>query len=145
MAKNGASQAELPNVFISHSTEDAYVASCLRSAILKQGARAFLDTFDVEAGDKFNERILDGLKRCTELVVLLTPWAAESRWVHVEIGIAASQDKRVVAFAHGMTIPQLLHDRKPLPLLEERHLMHLNDFPKYLKQLRSRVRTVGKS
>lgn len=129
-----------PVVFISHATTDTYIAKSMRQDVRKTGADSFLDAIDVEIGDEISARIQKGLDRCTELVVLLTPASIQRRWIWLEIEAAWGQKKRIAGVAYGMTLDELL-DEPDLPLvLRDRNLTHLNDFPKYVTQLRARVK-----
>ena len=129
----------LPVVFISHAAADDYVAKNMRDDVKGTGADAFLDAVDVEIGDEISSRIQKGLDRCTELVVLLTPDSIQRRWIWLEIGGAWAQGKRVVGVVQGMTLSELLDEPDMPVVLQERNLTHLNDFSKYIRQLRSRV------
>lgn len=74
-------------VFISHASEDRWIAEQLARHVREAGASPFLDAVDVDDGDDFEERIIEAAQRCEELLVLLTPWALEkSRYVWMEIG-----------------------------------------------------------
>lgn len=129
-----------PVVFISHATADTYVAKSMRKDIKTTGAESFLDAIDVEIGDEIGPRIQKGLDRCTELVVLLTPQSIHRRWVWIEIGAAWSQKKRVAGVVHGMTTAELLNEPDMPIVIKERNLTHLNNFSKYVGQLRARVK-----
>lgn len=127
-------------VFISHATADTYIAKSMRRDVLATGADSFLDAIDVEIGDEIGTRIQKGLDRCTELAVLLTPASIQRRWIWIEIGAAWSQRKRIAGVVQGMTIEELLSEPDLPIVLEERNLTHLNDFPRYVSQLRARVK-----
>jgi hypothetical protein len=49
--------------------------------IEKAGARPFLDEAHIGVGEDFEERILAALEQSRELVVLLTPWSLDRRYV----------------------------------------------------------------
>src|ERR1700722_10652486 len=66
-----------PMVFISHSSRDTWVAKQIAAHVKCVGAETFLDEADIEHGDDFDDEIVKASKRCTELLVLLTPWAVE--------------------------------------------------------------------
>lgn len=112
----------------------------MRQDVLSAGADSFLDAIDLEIGDQIGPRIQKGLDRCTELAVLLTPASIQRRWVWLEIGAAWIQRKRIAGVVHGMTMEELLSEPDLPIILEERNLTHLNDFPKYIGQLRARVK-----
>lgn len=126
-------------VFISHATADAWIAEQLGEEVRKAGADYFLEVVDVEVGDDFDERILNGLEQCTELVVLLTPASIESRWVWLEIGSELGKRKRVSAIVHGMAVDDLLDDKLVPIVLKRKQMVHLNEAGRYFEELRGRV------
>jgi hypothetical protein len=126
-------------VFISHAGTDQWIAEQIGRYVGETGAGYFLDVVDVEAGDDFDDRIRDGLARCTELVVLLTPSSRDRRWVWMEIGGAWAQGKRVVAVVYGMTVEEVVNDPDiPIPI-RRKDMTHLNDVGDYIRELRRRV------
>ena len=97
-----------------------------------RGGRAWLDRYDITGGDDLRKKIMDGLRVCRELVLLLSPQSTESHWVSIEIGAALGQRKRVTPILH-----QLSHmDFGPLAGLKE---ILLNDFDTFLLELETRI------
>jgi hypothetical protein len=91
-------------VFVSHGGADTYIVrELLRPKLLASGARVFLDDGAIAYGDDFRIRVLDELKSCHEVVVLLTPSAMARPWVFAEVGATIIQDKRLVAVSYGGT------------------------------------------
>lgn len=126
-------------VFISHSSQDTWVARQIAREVSLCGATPFLDEADVEVGDDFEEGILDFLERTHELVVLLTPWALERPYVWAEIGAAWGRRIPIVGILHGLT-PTELRSRPGVPIfLNRRDLVDINDIDVYFEQLRARV------
>jgi hypothetical protein len=78
-------------VFISHSSQDAWVAGQIAKEVSAVGAECFLDSGEIETGDEFDEELKKGLGAASELLVLLTPAALERPYVWIEIGVAWSQ------------------------------------------------------
>ncbi len=127
-------------IFISHSSQDTWVAKQLAREIEARGATAFLDESQVDAGADFEEDILKFLERAHELVVLLTPWALERPYVWAEIGAAWGRRIPIVALLLGLT-PNELQARPGVPvLLKKRDLLQLNEVDTYLDQLAARMR-----
>lgn len=62
-------------VFISHSSQDTWVARQIAREISLRGAQPFLDEADVDVGAEFEEDIREFLDKADELLVLFTPWA----------------------------------------------------------------------
>lgn len=127
-------------VFLSHAGADAWVARQLRREMLACGAAVFLDEAGIEIGADFEERILESLERADELVVLLTPWALERRYVWAEIGAAWGLRMPMVVLLHGVPVCQLTESSNVPLLLKRRNLLELNNADRYLEQLKRRVR-----
>ncbi|HLF78090.1 MAG TPA: toll/interleukin-1 receptor domain-containing protein [Dehalococcoidia bacterium] len=125
-------------VFISHSSRDTWVAKQLAKEISDCGASPFLDVLDIKAGADFEDRIRESLSRASELVVLLTPAALESRYVWVELGGAWILELPIIALLYGPT-PSEIQSMQSMPILKATNLIELNDFETYLSQLAARV------
>jgi hypothetical protein len=133
-----ASQKRL--VFVSHSSQDTWVAKQIAREIEARGATPFLDEAQVDAGADFEEDILNSLEQAHELVVLLTPWALERPYVWAEIGAAWGRRIPIIALLHGITATEL-QSRPGIPvLLKKRDLIQLNEVETYLDQLATRMR-----
>lgn len=142
VADEGGSSAKRL-VFVSHSGLDTWVAKQIAREIEARGATPFLDEAQVDAGENFEEDILDFLQRAHELVVLLTPWALERPYVWAEIGAASGRRIPIVALLLGITAAEL-QSRPGIPvLLKKRDLLELNDIEVYLVQLAARVQRQG--
>jgi hypothetical protein len=127
-------------VFVSHSSQDTWIAKQIAREIESRGATPFLDEAQVDAGADFEEDILNFLERAHELVVLLTPWALERPYVWAEIGAAWGRRIPIVALLLGMTATEL-QSRPGIPvLLKKRDLLQLNEVGVYLDQLSGRIR-----
>jgi hypothetical protein len=126
-------------VFLSHAFPDTWVARQLAREIEELGATTFLDEAHIAAGADFEERILAELRRSHELVVLLTPWALERRYVWAEIGAAWGRRLPIIGLLHGLTAQDI--DTKPsVPVIKSRNLIQLNNVDKYFTELRSRIK-----
>jgi hypothetical protein len=127
-------------VFVSHSSQDTWVARQIAREIEATGASVFLDETHVDAGADFEDEILDWLERADELVVLLTPWALDRPYVWSELGAVWGRRKSIVAVLHGIT-PTELQNRPGTPVyLKKRNMLALNDVGKYVEELKERVR-----
>jgi hypothetical protein len=126
-------------VFVSHSSQDSWVARQLAREIEACGASVFLDETHIDVGSDFEEEILAWLARMNELVVLLTPWALERPYVWSELGAAWGRRTPIVALLHGLS-PSELQSRPGTPMyLKRRNILLLNDVDEYLKQLKARI------
>ena len=126
-------------VFISHSSEDTWVARQLSHRIRHFGADTFLDEADVEYGDDFEDRILEAARNSQELLVLLTPWALKRPYIWLEIGAIWGLGRRVVGVLHGVSANELVTQDGTPALLKRIDLVKLNDVDGYLDQVQARV------
>jgi hypothetical protein len=126
-------------VFISHSSEDTWVARQIAREINDRGATPFLDEADVDVGAEFEEDIRDFLDKADELFVLFTPWALERPYVWIEIGAAWQRRIPIVVVLHGLSAKEFqVHPNAPV-FLKKRDIIRLNEVDKYLKQLSSKI------
>ena len=126
-------------VFISHSSQDTWIAKQIAREVEARGATTFLDEAHIDAGADFEEDILNSLEQANELVVLLTPWALDRPYVWAEIGAAWVRRIPIVVLLLGLT-PAELQMRSGVPLLlKKRNLLQLNQAETYFEQLVSRV------
>jgi hypothetical protein len=127
-------------VFVSHGWDDRWVAHQMARCIVSDaGASAFIDIFDVSKGDRFEERIRQELPKCDELVVLLTPWSVRRNWVWTEVGAAWVLGRRVVGTFYGLSYPDVEREYGGMAALGPTNCLHLNDFPTYIAELRTRA------
>lgn len=127
-------------VFISHSSQDTWVARQISREVSSAGAQPFLDEAEIDLGADFEEEILHVLENADELVVLLTPWALERPYVWAEIGAAWGRRLPIVGLLHGIEASELQVKPGIPVLLKRRSLLDLNDIDAYLTALSERVR-----
>jgi hypothetical protein len=125
-------------VFVSHCSEDTWVAAQVAREIQSRGARAYLDEADMDIGDS-NEALRRALDRSTELLVLVTPWALERPWVWVEIGGAWLRRIPIVVVLHGLTRQDFLAQPATPAFLKTRDIIRLNEIEQYFQQLQRRA------
>jgi len=123
-------------VFVSHATADKWIATTFCEKIDATGATSFRDDRDINGGDSIPESIRTQIQVSRELVVLLTPDSIERPWVLLEVGAAwgRRKDYRIV--------PVLCHvsfDAIP-DIIEGKKAFHINEFDKYLAELKRRVK-----
>lgn len=126
-------------VFISHASDDLWVAQQIAAEIRRYGAETFLDRADTAHGDDFEEAILQAEEECTELLVLLTPWSLKRPYVWMEIAFFLKARKRIVIVLYGLTPKQLSKDPNVPVGLKKLNVVELNNFSSYLEQLRKRL------
>ena len=87
-------EAKAYDVFISHASEDkGSVARPLAAALLKAGARIWLDEFELRLGDSLSGKIDQGLASSRFGVVILSPSFFAKRWPKTELaGLRALEE-----------------------------------------------------
>lgn len=126
-------------VFFSHGSGDSHIVKkYLKPEVEQSGADVFLDEIDLEYGEDFRNRILNEIRECDELLVLLTPTSVNRPWVFTEIGAALVRDKPVIAVRYGPTNHEL-QERGVLSILGNIVLLEMDDFDDYVEQLAARV------
>ena len=103
------------SVFISSAQSDLSLAKELLEAIAKSGLRPWLDTAEVQTGERWEEELENELRSARVLVLVLTPESANSAWTNFTVG-AAIADGKVI-------IPVLSEDMDP------------DDMPTFLRTL----------
>lgn len=94
-------------VFVSHATPDKRRAVRLcRMLESVGGVVTFRDDKDIAGGDDIPARIRAEVGRSDECAVLLTPNSIARPWVWVEVGMAMSQNVRVVPILCEVTAEQ---------------------------------------
>ena len=91
-------------IFISHSSDDEWVARQIKSHIERVGGTCFLDSDDIRPPANFLEKIVEAIKECDELVVLLTPSSIERFWVTFEMSCFCFSGKPIVGVLSGLSI-----------------------------------------
>ncbi|MDA1051450.1 MAG: toll/interleukin-1 receptor domain-containing protein [Planctomycetota bacterium] len=137
MAKKKVKRASKPKyqMFVSHATDDKWIATTFCEKIDATGASTFRDDRDINGGDDIPEEIRTQIKQSRELVVLLTPESVDRPWVLLEVGAAWGwrKDYRIVPVLCHVTvdaIPDIVKGKKAF---------QLNEFDQYLKELQKRV------
>lgn len=129
-------------VFLSHGSGDIeLVTARLLPAIERAGAEVFLDERQIAYGDDFRRIILAELKRCNEVVVLLTASSMARPWVCAEIGGSmVLPRKRIVPVTYGVT-EAAMAGAGVLSLFGSTNMMKLDDqqLERFGQQLRRRV------
>jgi hypothetical protein len=131
-------------VFVSHGSNDSWIAAQIAKSVRDSGAHVFLDETDIPKGGNFTKRIHEEIAASNELIALLTPWSAKRSWVWIEIGAAWSREMPVVAVFYGMKVSDLEESGQGKAILEEINILELNSFESYLGELRERVRGSAK-
>ena len=129
--------------FISHSSEDTWVAKKLSLECKAAGAETFLDEAEIEVGANTDDEILAALRNADELIVLITPWALDRRYVILEIGAAWGQGIPIIVLLLGISTSEF-NEKANLPMvLKQKNLLPLNQVDRYLGELAKRVSANG--
>ncbi len=127
-------------VFISHASDDLWVAEQLSRAVEGAGAATFLDRRDIAPGDNFKERIRSEIPLANELLALFTPWSRRRGWVRHEIGMADALGKRIVCVFYKVSPADFADDDDKLGPIDDLNIVDINDIETYLRTLRRRVK-----
>ena len=129
-----------PKVFISHASNDLWVAKQLAKSVRDCGAETFLDAENIDHGDEFDEVIINEADNSSEMLVLFTPIASERKYVWLEIGMFLSARKRIVAVLYGVSKSDIAKDENTPAVLKKIDSVDLNDVDSYFGQLSERVK-----
>ncbi len=132
MAKGGY------HVFVSHTRDDRWVAGQIAKNIEACGAPTFLDRRD-NFGNKADPRIREEIKKCDELLALLTPWSFRKDWLRHEIGMADGHDKKIVCVFYNVTKADLRADGDGPGPWDGFPPIEINDLDTYFEDLRRRL------
>lgn len=113
-------------VFISYSHKDEFVAEKLVDILKAAGLEAWYDKQEIMPGENWGEKIAEGLKESTAMVVLLTPDALKSSHVLWDISYALGDqayNRRLIPVLLGSpeefqndNFPWILKRLKPITL-----------------------------
>ena len=126
-------------IFLSHSSEDTWVAKQIAREIKNRGAQPFLDESDIDVGAEFEEDIRKFLAKAEELVVLVTPWSLNRPYVWTEIGAAWIRQIPIVILLHGISVSDFQATPNAPVFLKTRDMIKLNEVEVYLNQLGCRI------
>jgi hypothetical protein len=126
-------------VFVSHSSQDTWVAKQIAKEISSHKATPFLDEADIDIGAEFEEDILEFLDKADELLVLFTPWSFERPYVWAEIGAAWIRRIPIIVVLYGLSPSEFQsHPNAPV-FLKKRDIINMNDIEQYFDQLERRT------
>jgi hypothetical protein len=130
-------------VFISHGWHDRWIARQMARVVSDAGAAPFIDIFDIQKGDRIEQRIREELPKCDELVALLTPWSVNRNWVWTEIGSAWIMNKRLIGVLYGLTLKDIESSHGGGACLSATNVATIDEFENYILELAARVRATG--
>ncbi|MET0070721.1 MAG: toll/interleukin-1 receptor domain-containing protein [Candidatus Thiodiazotropha sp.] len=127
-------------VFISHASNDVWVAKQLAKQVQECGADTFLDEENIEHGDDFDNVIIEEAASSSEMLVLFTPIASERKYVWFEMGMFAAARKRIVIVLYGVTKEAISTDKLTPNIIKRIDSVELNDIESYFNELKERVK-----
>ncbi len=88
-------------IFISHITEEAEVAHCLKDAIRRavgDDANVFVssDLESIRSGENWYERIVEAVRTAGVVIVLLSPKSRSRAWINFEAGVGEGARRRII-------------------------------------------------
>ena len=86
------------------------------------------DIFDIKKGERFEEKVREGLESADELVALLTPWSVGRNWVWSEIAAAWALRKPYIGVLYGLTIDEIEKNRGGMATLAPTNVVVIDDF-----------------
>jgi hypothetical protein len=84
-------------IFICHAGEDAEVAARVAGGLEERGLRCWIAPRDVPYGNLYADAIVDGIRDCAAVVVMVSAVANDRVFVHREVEWADRQNKRLFA------------------------------------------------
>lgn len=120
-------------IFLSHASTDKWIAKIICEKLDEIGLTSFRDDRDIRGGDDIPDEIQNEIRRCDELLVLLTPQSIGRVWVMLEIGMALARKRRIVPLLYHISVD-------PIPdMLKSKKAYALNDIDVYFDEVRERL------
>ena len=132
-------------VFVSHGSQDIWLAGQISKEIQGVGASTFLDETNIPKGSPNYKKIIrNEIKESQELIAVFTPWSSLRSWVWIEIGAAWNQEIPILAVFYGMSVSDLDETGQGKAILEDINIININEFNSYIEQLHTRIVEVKK-
>lgn len=102
----------MSKIFISHSSEDEDAACEIVALLTSAGLEPWLDLQEITPGDSFLERMNEGLRDASYVLVLLSSASISSRWVNKEwmAALASGSSILIPLLLETVEVPPLLRD-----------------------------------
>lgn len=85
----------MKEIFISYSRRDQEFVTRLASDLNAQVAGVWFDQSAIQAGEKWHDEIMEGIRDCRAFVLVLSPDSMESRYVREEVNKALELGKTI--------------------------------------------------
>ena len=104
-------------VFIAHASENKSSARKIAEKLSKNGYQAWFDEWEIKVGDSIVDKINDGIKESSFMVILFSKDSVDKPWVRKEMnsGFMVELNKRKV-----FVLPALLEDCEIPPLFSDK-------------------------
>ena len=86
----------MPDVFISHASEDQDAASFIHNQLQSEGITSFLASVSVPIGERWSPSVISQLKSSKWVIFLASKSACASAYVQQEVGMAVYDNKNIV-------------------------------------------------
>ena len=83
------------DIFISYSRRDQEFVRRLAGDLNAQVTGVWFDQSTIQLGQKWHDEIMDGIRECTAFILVLSPDAAESKYVREEVNKALELGKTI--------------------------------------------------
>jgi len=100
------------DVFLSYHSADGEWVAQLKTRLVSQGIRVWLDSEQIRPGDRFPGALARAIGQVECVVVVLSPGSIASPWVEEEYSLALARERRVIAvLIEDVEPPGFLHGR----------------------------------
>lgn len=115
-------------IFVSHGSQDIWLAGQIAKEVRSMGGSTFLDETDIpKACPDYKQIIRQEISSSQELIALFTPWSSLRSWVWIEIGAAWSREIPILAVFYGMSVDDLEETGQGKAILEDINIININD------------------
>jgi hypothetical protein len=88
-------------IFISYSTRNSGYAYRLAEKLRADGFDVWIDNASLRSNDNWWDQIVDNVRRCSALIVIMTDHSKDSRWVQREVLLADELEKPIFPILLG--------------------------------------------
>ena len=125
------------DIFISYSRRDQEFVTRLASDLNAQVAGVWFDQSAIQLGENWHDEIMEGIRECKAFILVLSPDAAESRYVREEVNKALELGKPIfpVVYRAGQWSGELQELVREIQTLDLRSGSYTNNFQKLVDGL----------
>ncbi|HEU0295799.1 MAG TPA: toll/interleukin-1 receptor domain-containing protein [Anaerolineales bacterium] len=125
------------DIFISYSRRDQEFVTRLASDLDEQVAGVWFDQSAIQLGEKWHDEIMEGIRECKAFILVLSPDAAESKYVREEINKALELGKTIfpIVYRPGRWSGELQELVKEIQTLDLRSGSYTDNFHKLVDGL----------